>query len=151
MSINWTSIIIIINNYFHDLATALLLSSAVILWVLGRQAEKGGAAERRALANAYPTLVKFAQGAFVWIILGGIPRTIFFTRYEWDPGSRPRDHPGADGEARLHGQRNHRRRDHVAAYGEGRARRDRQRRSDCCACQHRRRMSRATAGVLALE
>ena len=84
-SINWTSIIIIINNYFHDLATALLLTSAVILWVLGRQAEDGGAAERKALANAYPTLVRFARGAFVWIILGGIPRTIFFTRYEWDP------------------------------------------------------------------
>lgn len=85
MSINWTAIIIIINNYFHDLATGLLLSSAVILWVLGRRAERGGAEEHRALARAYPTLVRFAQGAFVWIILGGIPRTIFFTRYEWDP------------------------------------------------------------------
>jgi len=83
--INWTSIIIIINNYFHDLATGLLLSSAVILWVLGRRAEQGGALERLALARAYPTLVRFARGAFAWIILGGIPRTIFFTRYEWDP------------------------------------------------------------------
>ena len=84
-SINWTSIVIIINNYFHDLATGLLLSSAVILWVLGRRAEDGGPAERKALAGAYPTLRLFARGAFVWIILGGIPRTIFFTRYEWDP------------------------------------------------------------------
>jgi hypothetical protein len=87
MDINWTSIVIIINNYFHDLATALLLTSAVILWVLGKQAEKWGPAERLALAKAYPTLVKFAKGAFVWIILGGIPRTIFFTRYEWDPAT----------------------------------------------------------------
>lgn len=83
--INWTSIIIIINNYFHDLATALLLTSAVILWVLGRRAERGGTAERKALAQAYPTLIRFARGAFVWILLGGIPRTIFFTRFEWDP------------------------------------------------------------------
>jgi len=85
MSINWTAIIIIINNYFHDLATALLLTSAVILWVLGKRAQQWGRAEHLALARAYPTLVRFAQGAFVWIILGGIPRTIFFTRYEWDP------------------------------------------------------------------
>lgn len=84
-SVDWTSIVIIINNYFHDLATGLLLSSAVILWVLGRNAERGGPDERRALARAYPTLRRFAWGAFVWIILGGIPRTIFFTRYEWDP------------------------------------------------------------------
>ena len=83
--INWTSIVVIINNYFHDLATGLLLSSAVILWVLGRRAEQGGADDRRALARAYPTLRGFAWGAFIWIILGGIPRTIFFTRYEWDP------------------------------------------------------------------
>ncbi len=84
-SIDWTSIAIIINNYFHDLATALLLTSAVILWVLGRRAESGDVAERKALARAYPTLAGFARGAFVWIILGGIPRTIFFSRYEWDP------------------------------------------------------------------
>lgn len=63
-SINWTSIVII-NNYFHDLATALLLTSAVIMWVLGRRAEDGEAAERKALARAYPTLVGFARGAFV--------------------------------------------------------------------------------------
>jgi hypothetical protein len=84
-SIDWTSIAIIINNYFHDLATALLLTSAVILWVLGQRAERGSVAERTALARAYPTLASFARGAFVWIILGGIPRTIFFSRYEWDP------------------------------------------------------------------
>ncbi len=84
-SIDWTSIVIIINNYLHDLATGLLLSSAIILWVLGRRAEDGGPAERKALAGAHPTLVRFARGAFVWIVLGGIPRTIFFTRYEWDP------------------------------------------------------------------
>ena len=80
-----TSILIIINNYLHDVATAVLLASAVILNVLGRQAERGDADERRALARAYPTLTRFAWGAIAWIIVGGVPRTIFFTRYEWDP------------------------------------------------------------------
>ncbi|MBE3076608.1 MAG: hypothetical protein IMZ75_17040, partial [Actinobacteria bacterium] len=47
MGSNW-SILIILNNYFHDVATATLLSSAVILYVLGRQAQRGGADERRA-------------------------------------------------------------------------------------------------------
>jgi len=85
--INWTSIVIILNNYFHDLATGLLLSSAVILWVLGRRAEDGGPEERLALVRAYPTLVKFARGAFIWIILGGIPRTIFFYQFELIPAN----------------------------------------------------------------
>lgn len=78
-------ILIIMNNYLHDVATAILLSSAVILWVLGRAAEGGGIWERQALTRAYPVLSRFAWGAIAWIVVGGIPRTIFFTRYEWDP------------------------------------------------------------------
>jgi hypothetical protein len=81
---NWT-ILIILNNYLHDVATAVLLSSAVILYVLGRQARGGGAGERAALVRAYRTLTKFAWGALSWIIIGGIPRTIFFPTYEFIP------------------------------------------------------------------
>jgi hypothetical protein len=81
---NW-QLLIVLNNYFHDVATATLLSSGVICWVLGRQARRGGEAERQALARAYGTLTKFAIGALVWIILGGIPRTIFFYQAEFIP------------------------------------------------------------------
>ena len=80
-------ILIILNNYLHDVATAVLLSSAVILYVLGRQAKSGGEGERRALARAYGTLTRFAWGALAWIIIGGIPRTIFFYDYEFIPAS----------------------------------------------------------------
>lgn len=74
-----TSILIILNNYFHDVATAVLLSSAVLLLVIARTAGE------EALTRAYPALTRFARGALAWIVVGGIPRTIFFTRYEWDP------------------------------------------------------------------
>jgi len=84
MNSNW-SILIILNNYLHDVATAVLLSSAVILSVLGRQAKTGGEGEKRAFARAYRTLTRFAAGALVWIVLGGIPRTIFFTQFEFIP------------------------------------------------------------------
>ncbi len=80
-----TGILIIMNNYFHDVATAVLLASAMIMWVLGRQVERGGAADVAVLARLYPTLTRFAWGAIAWIVIGGVPRTIFFTRYEWDP------------------------------------------------------------------
>lgn len=78
-------LLIILNNYLHDVATAVLLSSAVILFVLGRQAKTGGPGEKRAFARAYATLTRFALGALVWIIIGGIPRTIFFPTYEFIP------------------------------------------------------------------
>lgn len=78
-------VLLIMNNYFHDVATALLLASAVILWVLGRQAKAQGPGSLRFMAIAYATLTRFAIGALVWIIVGGIPRTIFFAQLEWDP------------------------------------------------------------------
>jgi hypothetical protein len=81
------AILIILNNYLHDVATAVLLSSAVILWVLGRQAKSGGKGERKAFARAYGTLTKFAWGSLAWVIIGGIPRTIFFNQYEFIPAS----------------------------------------------------------------
>ncbi len=80
-------ILIVMNNYFHDVATATLLASAVIMWVLGRQAEDGGPAEAATLARAFPTLTKFAWGAVAWIIIGGIPRTIFFYTHEFVPAA----------------------------------------------------------------
>lgn len=79
-----SGVLIIMNNYFHDVATAVLLGSAIIMWTLGKQAERVPG-DLEALARFYPTLTKFAWGAIAWIIVGGIPRTIFFTRYEWDP------------------------------------------------------------------
>jgi len=79
------STVIIINNYLHDVATAVLLSSAVIFYVLARQAQQGGEGERRAFARAHRTLTRFAWGALAWIIIGGIPRTIFFKQYEFIP------------------------------------------------------------------
>jgi hypothetical protein len=86
MSGDW-GILIVINNYLHDVATAVLLSSAVILYVLDRQAKGAGEGERRALARAYGTLTRFAWGALAWIIVGGIPRTIFFPTYEFIPAT----------------------------------------------------------------
>jgi hypothetical protein len=77
--------LIVLNNYLHDVATATLLSSAVIFYVLARQAKNGGSGEQRAFARAYKSLTRFAIGALTWIILGGIPRTIFFTKYEFIP------------------------------------------------------------------
>jgi hypothetical protein len=77
--------LIVLNNYLHDVATAVLLSSAVIFYVLARQARDGAEGEKRAFARAYTSLTRFATGALVWIILGGIPRTIFFTKYEFIP------------------------------------------------------------------
>ena len=75
-------ILIIMNNYFHDVATATLLGAAAIMWTLERQARSGAESDLAALARAYPVLTRFAQGALVWIIIGGIPRVLTFNTHD---------------------------------------------------------------------
>lgn len=75
-------VLVMLNNYFHDLAVAVLFSSIVITWMLGRQAERSGALELfrgRVLGQMY-TVTKFC---LAWIILGGVVRTIAYRDYEW--------------------------------------------------------------------
>ncbi|MHB9003584.1 MAG: hypothetical protein ACYC6C_05910 [Coriobacteriia bacterium] len=75
-------ILIIMNNYFHDVATATLLAAAVIMWVLERQARAITPGGLDALARAYPLLTRFARWSLVWIVVGGIPRVIFFNTHD---------------------------------------------------------------------
>lgn len=79
---------VIMNNYFHDVATATLLSSGVIFWILGRRAQAGDKAERQAFWRAYAPLTMFARGALAWIIVGGVFRTIFFKYAEFIPSAQ---------------------------------------------------------------
>lgn len=78
-------VLLIMNNYSHDVATAILLASAVIMWVLERQSQLERAAALVWLRGAYRVLTRFVIGALVWIVAGGIPRTVFFAQLEWDP------------------------------------------------------------------
>lgn len=82
---DYVALAVIINNYLHDLATGLLLSAAVILWVLMRRAAAGNPTDVGAFARAFPALTRFAVWSVVWIVVGGVPRVVFFSRYEWDP------------------------------------------------------------------
>jgi hypothetical protein len=74
-----------INNYLHDLATALLAASGAVMLVVLRIAAriKKGDGEVELVVNIYQKVTKIALVSVSWIILGGIPRTIFFKRYEW--------------------------------------------------------------------
>lgn len=85
-------VLIIINNYFHDVATAMLLSSAIVLWLLGKHAaERGRVTAGSWFPGAYRVLTKVAVFSIAWIVVGGVPRTIFFQAVEWnmsDPSNK---------------------------------------------------------------
>src|SRR3990172_927084 len=77
-------IFIMMNNYFHDLATALLLTSGIAVYVLAKSAEaKKDRSVIEFYVEAYGRMTVLGRIAFGWIIVAGAPRLITFKNYEW--------------------------------------------------------------------
>jgi hypothetical protein len=79
-------ILIIMNNYFHDVATALLFTAGFVMLSADQllSAHNNPGASEYFLA-LYHKFTGFARFALIWILVGGIPRTIFYEKYEWNP------------------------------------------------------------------
>jgi hypothetical protein len=78
-------IALMMNNYLHDVATALLVASAVALWVMLRRFDDGprGPDAARYFLELHGSMARLARLSLAWIVLGGIPRTIFYVDFEW--------------------------------------------------------------------
>lgn len=77
-------ILIMMNNYFHDVATALLLSSGIAGWILFKRLNSSADdAVIDYFLKVYTGMTRLAKFSLVWIIIGGIPRTIFYKDFEW--------------------------------------------------------------------
>ncbi len=77
-------VVVMMNNYFHDVATALLLGSGIALWVMMKHHEAGGAREAdRYFLKIYGSMSRLARVSLIWILLGGVPRLYFYIDFEW--------------------------------------------------------------------
>ena len=77
-------IALMMNNYLPDVATALLLASAVALWAMLRRYDPaGGPGAARYFLAIHRSMTRLARFSLAWIVLGGIPRTIFYAEFEW--------------------------------------------------------------------
>ncbi len=78
-------IALMMNNYLHDVATALLASSAFALWVMQHRWEAGprGPDAARYFLEIHRAMARLARFSLAWIVLGGIPRTIWYGEFEW--------------------------------------------------------------------
>ena len=77
-------VFIMMNNYFHDVATALLLASGVAMWVVVRKLDRNPeSAVADYFLKIYQGITGLAKFSLGWILIGGIPRTIFYTKFEW--------------------------------------------------------------------
>lgn len=71
-----------LNNYLHDLATGLLFVSAVVMLAINKKAVTAKA-DSSFVVDIYRYVSALAMASFIWIIVGGIPRLVFFKRIEW--------------------------------------------------------------------
>lgn len=75
---------VLMNNYFHDVATAMLLACSVALWVMLRQL--GGerdAVLMRYAASLFRGVTVLFWSSVVWIIVSGALRIATFRDFEW--------------------------------------------------------------------
>jgi cytochrome c oxidase assembly factor CtaG len=78
------AIVLMMNNYLHDVATALLIASGYVMWVLWKNlSPEAGHDAIRYFVRIYYRITRLSQFSFVWILLFGIPRVIFYKEFEW--------------------------------------------------------------------
>lgn len=77
-------ILIMLNNYFHDVATALLAASGVTMWIVAKKYEKHKTPDYLPyFIDLYKGITGLAKFSLYWILIGGVPRTIFYKEFEW--------------------------------------------------------------------
>lgn len=69
-------VLVMLNNYSHDLAVAVFFVSVLAGWWLWRGL---GASARDVLGR----LMALARWSFGWILIAGVVRTITYYEYEW--------------------------------------------------------------------
>ena len=73
------ALLVMMNNYFHDLAVAFLFASCLLSHVVVGH-WPGKVPDRVATI-----LLRVAWGSLAWVLAGGVVRVWFYKEYEWLP------------------------------------------------------------------
>lgn len=75
--------LIVLNNYFHDLAVSLVFVTAVAMFLLARYAGREGA-ERKGLALFVVSRLSVVfWGSVLYVLAGGVSRVWNMGEFEW--------------------------------------------------------------------
>ena len=78
------SIFVVLNNYFHDFSVALLFACLLVIGYVERKSRDSAYDEASSfLAEMYRWLRPVLIGAWAFIVIGGIFRTLTYADYEW--------------------------------------------------------------------
>lgn len=75
---------VMMNNYLHDMATGLMVGSGFALHAIMRIQRVMSTPEATLFfLKTNRQMVKLFRFALWWVVLGGVPRTIFYVSFEW--------------------------------------------------------------------
>lgn len=78
------NIILMIANYFHDLAVAVMVSNILVVYYLGKKLV-GSENKEQHMKHVFSQLSKVTWIAFAFVIIWGAVRGYFFMEFEWNP------------------------------------------------------------------
>jgi len=82
------AIFIMLNNFFHDFAVAMLFVSLIALhYIYERVVKRDNPDSFEIIFDVYNAFRKTIWVAWTWIIIGGIIRTLAYEQFEWMPAA----------------------------------------------------------------
>ena len=77
-------ILVMMNNYFHDLAAGIVFVSGVTMYVMVQKAiENDTKAAKEIVLGVYPKLVHIIGGSIIFMLFAGVIRTFTYKEFEW--------------------------------------------------------------------
>lgn len=76
-------ILIMMNDYFHDFATAIFLTCTYAMLLLVRYVEDKGTEAKGLVVGIYPKMLHVNAGAVIFLFMAGIVRAFTYKDYEW--------------------------------------------------------------------
>ena len=77
-------ILVMMNNYFHDLAAGIVFVSGITMYVMVKKANEIGSKEAKEIVlGVYPTLVHIIGGSIIFMLFAGVIRTFTYKEFEW--------------------------------------------------------------------
>lgn len=78
-------ILVILNDYFHDFATAVAIVASYMMLLLVRYVQRNDReGPRRFLVAVYPKTIHVTGGLVVLLLMAGIVRAFTYSSFEWD-------------------------------------------------------------------
>jgi len=76
--------LLMLNNYCHDIATAMLMASGTVMWFILRRIGNNASPEIRSfMFSLYAGISKIVTFSLIWLAAGAVPRILTFSTFEF--------------------------------------------------------------------